>query len=117
MALDGIEAAISHQDIPGYVRALDRFYEALCSGSDNAVAHRILRLLHARITYLRTITTAKSNEARERETLALMRAIAEAARRRDAAEVSSRCRDFVERSAAFAQQVLRDQPMPVPPAA
>lgn len=116
-ALDGMQAAIADQDIAGYVQALDRFYEALCSGSDNAVAHRILRLLHARITYLRTITSAKSNEARERETVALMRAIAEAARRRDAAEVSSRCRDFVERSAAFALQVLRDQPMPVPPPA
>ena len=41
-----------------------------------------------------------------------MRGIAEAAAQRDAKEVSRRCADFVERSAAYTLQVLSDQPVP-----
>ena len=106
--LDGIAASISDGDVAGYVQGLDAFYEALCEGSGNAVARRILSTLHARITYLRTITAAKASEARENETLALMRGIAEAAQRRNEVEVSRRCRAFVERSAEFALQVLAE---------
>ncbi len=113
-ALDKLESAVAAHDIADYVKALDSFYEALCAGSDNAVAHRILRTLHARVTYLRTITTAKASEARERETVTLMRGIAEAARRRDTADVALRCRAFVKRSAAFAQQVLAEEPDAMP---
>lgn len=107
--LDRGEAAVAARDIPGYVKAIDSFYEALCAGSNNAVAQRILRTLHARIAYLRTITSARSSEARERETLDLMRSMAEAARRRDAADLAQRCRAFVERSAEFALKVLDEQ--------
>ena len=101
-----LERTIATRDIAGYVKALDGFYATLCQGAGNPLAQRILGTLNARITYLRTITTAKASEARERETLALMRGIAEAASRGVAADVARRCRDFVRRSAAFALEVL-----------
>jgi DNA-binding GntR family transcriptional regulator len=111
-ALDALQAAIEACDIQSYVRALDGFYEDLCAGSGNLVARRILDTLQGRMSYLRTVTTAKASELRERETLELMRGIAEAARRRESDEVARRCRAFVERSAAFALQVLAEQEAP-----
>lgn len=107
--LDRMEAAITAKDVAGYVQALDAFYSVLCTGSDNAVARRILSTLHARIAYLRTVTAAKASEARERETLALLREIAEEARARRPEGVARRCRRFVGRSAAFAMQVLGNE--------
>jgi len=95
--------------IRDYVNALDRFYDVLLAGSGNAVAERILATLRARITYLRTITTARADPARRRETLELMRGIAEAALRRDGDAVARRCAAFVERSAAFAIAVLGEE--------
>jgi len=106
--LDRVEAAIATADMAEYVQGLDAFYQTLCAGSDNAVAQRILSTLHARITYLRTVTSARASAERERETLGLMRGIAEAARGRDGAGVSDRCRAFVERSARFALKVLAE---------
>ena len=108
-ALEVLEKAIRARDIAGYVKGLDAFFAVLCRGAGNPLAYRILGSLNARITYLRTITTAKASEAREHETLALMRGIAEAARRRAGGDVARRCRDFVRRSGAFALQVLAEQ--------
>lgn len=112
--LDVLRKAITARDIAAYVGAFDAFYGALCKGAGNPLAYRILGTLNARVTYLRTITAAKAGEARQRETLALLRAIADAARRRASAEVARRCRDFVRRSAAFAMQVLSEQAPAVP---
>jgi DNA-binding GntR family transcriptional regulator len=89
-----------------HVEALDDFYDVLLMGSGNEVARRFLQTLRARITYLRSLTAAKADPARKRETLRLMREIVEAAVRRDGDEVARRCAGFVERSAAFALQVL-----------
>jgi DNA-binding GntR family transcriptional regulator len=107
-ALDRLEASIEAKDVAAYVQALDAFYSALCDGSSNAVAQGILRMLHARITYLRTVTTAKASESRERQTLARLREIAAEARNRRPETVARLCRAFVERSADFALQVLSD---------
>ncbi|MGH7069983.1 MAG: GntR family transcriptional regulator [Acetobacteraceae bacterium] len=115
--LDVLREAITAGDIAAYVGAFDAFYAVLCRGASNPLAHRILGTLNARITYLRTMTTAQASEARERETLALMRAIADAARRRASAEVARRCRDFVRRSQMFAMQVLAERSPPAPHAA
>ena len=98
-----------------YVQGFDDFYEILLRGSGNEVARRILQALRARITYLRTLTANKATLARKRETLALMRDIAEAAARRDANEVSRRCAAFVERSAAYTLEVLSYEPVPTAP--
>jgi DNA-binding GntR family transcriptional regulator len=105
-ALEHIEKAISGKSVRIHVQALDEFYDVLLRGSGNEVARRFLHTLRARITYLRTLTATKADPVRKRETLALMRAIAEAAARRDGDQVGRRCADFVERSASFALQVL-----------
>lgn len=105
-AVAHIGAAINGKPVRAHVQGLDEFYEALLRGSGNDVARRILQTLHARITYLRTITANKAPLARKRETLALMRGIVDAAAERDAKEVARRCAMFVERSAAYALEVL-----------
>ena len=105
-ALSHIGAAIDGKPVRAYVQGLEEFYDVLLRGSGNQVARRILQTLHARITYLRTVTAAQAQPARKRETLALVRAIADAAAQRDAKEIARRCATFVERSAAYALQVL-----------
>jgi DNA-binding GntR family transcriptional regulator len=109
-AVSHISAAVSGKPVRAYVQGLEEFYDVLLRGSGNAVARRILQMLHARITYLRTVTAAKAPPARRRETLALMRAIADAAAERDAKAIARRCAMFVERSAAYALQVLDAEP-------
>ena len=104
-------AAISGKSVRAYVQGFDDFYDVLLRGSRNDVARRILQALHARITFLRTLTANKAPLARKRETVALMRGITEAAAQRDANEVSRRCIIFVKRSAAYTLQVLRDEPV------
>jgi DNA-binding GntR family transcriptional regulator len=106
--LERIEASIETKDVVDYVQSIDAFYGVLCEGSANAVAQRILSTLHARITYLRTVTTAKASDTRERETLSLLREIAVEARKGSADGVAHLCRAFVDRSAAFALQVLTE---------
>ena len=105
-ALSHIGAAIDGKPVRAYVQGLEEFYDVLLRGSGNQVARRILQTLHARITYLRTVTAAQAQPARKRETLALMRDIADAAAQRDTKEIARRCATFVERSAAYALQVL-----------
>ena len=111
-SVEALGAAMEAHDIQSYVKALDGFYETLCAGSRNLVARRILHTLQGRMSYLRAVTTAKASELRERETVQLMRGMAEAARQRDSVEVARRCRAFVERSAAFAIQVLSENVVP-----
>jgi DNA-binding GntR family transcriptional regulator len=110
-AVSHIGAAVGGKPVRAYVQGLEEFYDVLLRGSGNEVARRILQTLHARITYLRTVTAAKAPPARKRETLALMRAIADAAAERDAREIARRCATFVERSAAYALQVLDTEPV------
>jgi DNA-binding GntR family transcriptional regulator len=105
-ALGRIEAAITGKPVRSYVQALDEFYDVLLRGGGNEVARRFLNTLHARITYLRTLTATKADTERRQETLALMRGIADATERRDSDEVARRCATFVERSAVFALRVL-----------
>ena len=111
-SVEALSAAMAAHDIQGYVKALDSFYETLCAGSGNLVARRILHTLQGRMSYLRAVTTAKASESRERETVELMQGMADAARRRNPVEVASRCRAFVERSAAFAIRVLSEKAVP-----
>ena len=111
-SVEALGTAMEAHDVQMYVRSLDRFYEVLGAGSGNLVARRILQTLQGRMSYLRAVTTAKASKSRERETIELMRGMAEAARRRDTLDVARRCRAFVERSAAFAIQVLSEKAVP-----
>ncbi len=109
-ALTGMERAIRSRVIADYVRALDAFFDTLIGGTRNEIAVRIVRTLRARISYLRGITTGRAEAARQRETLDLMKEIADSARRRDGKAIQAQCRNFIERSAAFAIKVLNDPP-------
>jgi DNA-binding GntR family transcriptional regulator len=110
-ALEGafrqLEKAWQTDDVRAYVDAYDRFYDVLLQGSGNELARRFLRMLRARITYLRTITTQEAQAAYREQTVQLVRQILEAALARDGEQLARRCRGFVERSAGFADAVLR----------
>jgi DNA-binding GntR family transcriptional regulator len=108
-AFRGLEKSGQSRNVRAYVGAYDRFYDVLLRGSRNDLAHRFLRTLRARITFLRTITTQKSELAYRQETIALMRAILEAALARNGDQLAQRCRSFVQRSARFADAVLREK--------
>jgi len=107
-SLAGMERAIRSRVIADYVRALDAFFDTLIGGTRNEIAVRIVRTLRARISYLRGITTGRAEAARQRETLGLMKDIADCASRRDGKAILVQCRAFIERSAAFAIKVLND---------
>lgn len=115
-ALTRLEKAIDRKPVIAYVEALDGFYEVILRGANNEVARATLRTLGARISYLRALTTQASPPGREQETASLMRGIYEAAAKRDGTSIAARCRAFVERSAKFAVQVLKDQEAKAPAA-
>jgi DNA-binding GntR family transcriptional regulator len=108
-AFRDLEKAGQSRNVRAYVGAYDRFYDVLLLGSGNDLAHRLLRTLRARITFLRTITTQESDPAYRQETVALMGQILDAALARNGGELARRCRSFVVRSAKFADAVLRDK--------
>ena len=108
--LAALERASRSRVIADYVRALDAFFDTLIGGTRNEVAVRIVRTLRARISYLRGITTGRAEATRQRETIRLLRDIAECARRRDGEAIHRQCRSFIERSAAFAIEVLNEEP-------
>jgi DNA-binding GntR family transcriptional regulator len=113
-ALEGafrqLAKAGQRDNVRAYVSAYDRFYDVLLQGSDNELARRLLRTLRARITYLRTITTQQADTAYRKHTIELMGQILEAALARNGEHLARRCRSFVERSAKFANAVLRGKP-------
>lgn len=102
------EQAVIRGDSPAYVSALERFYGTLMTGAQNETARRVLDLLRARITYVRTLTFGRSDKSRELETAGLLGEIVKAAVRRDGEEVARLCEAFVRRSADFALKVLED---------
>lgn len=115
-AVAQVEQAVRHRDAAAYVAAFGAFYDVLLRGSGNGIAHRFLNMLHARITYLRRLTTDRASLARETETARLLRGIQQAAAARDADLAAKRCEAFVARSAEFALQVLADAAITPPPA-
>ena len=66
------------------------------------------RLLEARITYLRHVTTERAPQPRQLRTVALLRGIFSAVRKREQDVAARRCAAFVTRSARFALDVLQD---------
>jgi GntR family transcriptional regulator, trigonelline degradation regulator len=103
------EAAAGALDGPAYVEAFRSFYAVLLAGSGNEIAQRILETLDARISYLRHLTTQVAPQARQLRTTALLRSIFNAVRRREPEVAAERCAAFVERSAQFARDVLKNQ--------
>jgi len=65
-------------------------------------------MLEARIAWLRHLTTQKAPQARRLRTAALLRGIFTAVQKRAPDLAARRCAAFVERSARFAMEVLKD---------
>lgn len=105
-ALKRIENTIFGKDVLAYAFALDAFSDALMDGAGNETARKLLNILRARITYLRTITAREASLEQKNGTLAALHAIVDALKRRDADAADRHCRAYVERSAAFAQRVF-----------
>jgi len=103
------EAAARSPDEAAYVEAFRSFYAVLLTGSGNDIARRILEMLDARIAWLRHRTTQKAPQARQLRTAALLRGIFTAVQKRAPDLAARRCAAFVERSARFAMEVLRDK--------
>ena len=101
------ETAAHAQDGPAYVEAFRSFYDVLLIGSGNEIARRILDTLEARISYLRHLTTLKAPRARRLRTTALLRGIFSAVQKRVPDLAAQRCAAFVERSARFGMDVLK----------
>jgi GntR family transcriptional regulator, trigonelline degradation regulator len=99
-------AAAERDDEPAFVRAHTEFYDILLTGAANDIARQVLATLHARITYLRTLTTQRSYRTRRLRTAALLQNIAEAASAGQADRAARACAAFVRRSLRFALQVL-----------
>lgn len=91
------------------VSALDGFYAVVMRGADNDTARRILQGLHGRMAYLRAITFMRASDDHRAETITMIEAMVAAALKRDGQAFARRCRLFVERSAAFAAQVLLNE--------
>lgn len=108
-AFRDLEKAGQRNTVRLYVEAYDRFYDVLLRGSRNDLARRFLGTLRARVTFLRTITAQRAEPAYRQETVQLMRQILEAALARNGEQLARRCRSFVERSAEFADTVLREK--------
>jgi DNA-binding GntR family transcriptional regulator len=104
-----LEKVITRKPVISYVEALDEFYDVILRGAENEVARSLLRSLHARMRFLRALTADVADTTRKRESLGLMQKILDAALERDAETMAERCRAFVERSAKFADLVLRRQ--------
>lgn len=102
------EAAARALDGAAYVEAFRSFYAVLLAGSGNEIARAILETLEARIAYLRHLTTQKAPQARQLRTAALLRGFFTAVHKRAPDLAARRCAAFVERSARFAMEVLKD---------
>lgn len=104
-----IEKSIADKPVMTHVKTLDGFYDVLFKGAGNEVARRVHRTLRARMNFLRALTAQAADKKRRAGTVAKMRGIVAAAKRRDAEEMAMKCRDFVHRSAEFAAEVLAQE--------
>lgn len=81
-AIDMLDAAYRIGDVDGILVAKAQFYRTLFEGSGNTIIPPILRTMHARINFLRHVSL--SDPDRLPRSMAEIRAILEAVKRRDA---------------------------------
>jgi len=107
-AIRGAEAISEPEDALLYAHSLDAVSDAIMSGAGNDVARQMASVLRARITFLRTITARSASRDRRKSTFMMLYKILDAFKMRDAATAEDLTRQYVNRSAEFAQQVLRE---------
>lgn len=106
LAVANAERLNQPDDALMHARQLDEVSDAIMRGAGNDVALQINAVLRARITYLRTITSRSASAQRRTETMAMLHAIIEAFRNRDADLAEQLVRGYVDRSAKYGQEVL-----------
>lgn len=89
-----------------YAHKLDAISDAILSGAKNDVARQMASVLRARVTFLRTITARSASRDRRQATFTTLHQILDAFKARDAGTAENLTREYVRRSAEFAQQVL-----------
>lgn len=83
------------------------FYAALCAGAHNPVLVEMLRLIHGRVTMLRAKTMAQPG--RLSHSVAELRDIVQAIKRRDADAAAAACRRHVMNAAAVASALMSEE--------
>lgn len=105
---EAVDAA-SRTDLYAHGVAIDRFFETLFAGARNAAAEALSRTVRARISLMRGITNHVATSARIAVSVAQMKLIVDALERRDGAAAAEACRNYVARSAAFADRFFGTQ--------
>ncbi|MGE0752353.1 MAG: GntR family transcriptional regulator [Variibacter sp.] len=88
------------------------FYAALCAGAHNPVLVEMLRVIHGRVTMLRAKTLAEPG--RLALSVAELRDIVLAVKRRDADAAAAACRRHVMNAAAVAAKLMVEEQTPAP---
>jgi DNA-binding GntR family transcriptional regulator len=100
-----LEEAIQKKDSRMLIRAKDSFYEILLAGCGNKMVCSLIRSLHARITYLRTMSL--SQPSRPLKSLKEIKLILKAIERHDPDGAWNASVEHVHKAQAVAAQVLQ----------
>ncbi|NNE22504.1 MAG: GntR family transcriptional regulator [Rhizobiales bacterium] len=90
-----------------YADALDDVYRVLLRGARNQVADQLIATLNGRIHLLQALASNAEKPKRRRKTITLVGEIVDAACQHKAKRTARLCKAFVDRSAVFAQKVLK----------
>lgn len=100
-----LEQALQTEDIGQYLKAKNQFYEVLLQGCGNNTVYSVLQSLLARVNFLRG--TSLSTPHRRSKSLAEIKEIVDAIRRREPQQAYEACTKHVRNAAASALPVLR----------
>lgn len=106
-AVDQAEQSDQPENAREHARDLDEVFQVITRGAGNDVTRQMASVLRTRVTYLRTITSRVASTDRRVESIRFLREIRVALKSRDADRAEGLIRGYVERSAAFAIDVLR----------
>jgi len=102
------QRAMEENDVLAVIDALESFYSALFAGAGNRTAAALARTLHAKASLLRAITFQKQTAADTRQSIAHLKQITSAVRKRDAERAAAACLNQVRRSRNVALRLLAD---------
>lgn len=103
-SVDAVESAYASDEIADWLRAKDKFYEALFAGAHNDVIRTTVLGLHARVQLLRRLSLR--TDGRRKESLSELRQIAAAASAGHAKEAGALTKRHVESASQAAMEQL-----------
>lgn len=105
-ALAEAKSTNSRSDAQLHAQNLDLVSHIIMEGAGNDVMRQMASVLRTRVTFLRTITTRAAPNERRQETMKLLTEIVHAFRERDADMAEHLTREYVQRSAHYALEIL-----------